>query len=69
MWGKALLPPEVPWGGGQWGDCSRGRDRGPNGRERRRDDGHKSHVAKMSSQREDETKTEGRGCEKSALFL
>ena len=68
MWCKALLPPEVPWGGGQWGDCSRRRGRGPNGRERHRDHGLKSRVAKMSSQREKETKTEERGCEKSALF-
>ena len=68
MWYKALLPPEVPWGGGQWGDCSRRRGRGPSGRERCRDHGLKSRVAKMSSQREEETKTEERGCEKSALF-
>ena len=41
---------------------------GPNGRERRRDPGLKLHVAKMSPQREDETKAEERGCEEPASF-
>ena len=44
-WYKAWLPPEVPLGGGQWGDSSLGRNRGhlrhscvpgANGRERLR---------------------------------